>query len=69
MHLLQSQNVKHKIAKKYEAVIKEPVATGSSNIDDLKPLPDSNELPILNPATNPVEEIEIPLTVDALETN
>jgi hypothetical protein len=47
IHLLQSQNVKRRIAKKHMPIQeKEP-----------KPLADSDEL---NPPTNPVEEVEIP---------
>ena len=36
---------------------------GVTDINQLLPIPDDNELPILNPATNPVEEIEIPSSI------
>lgn len=60
INFLQTQNVKHRIAKKYN---KFPTSDGVSNIEDLKPSIDSNELPILNPATSPLQEIDIPTSV------
>jgi hypothetical protein len=66
MHFLQMQNVKHNVVKKYEDVRyedstekKAPDEQGVTDINNLAPLPESNELPPLNPATSPVEEIEI----------
>jgi hypothetical protein len=70
MYFLQMQNTKHDVVKKYEDVRyededptekKAPGEQGVTDINNLAPLPESNELPQLNPATNPVEEIEIPV--------
>jgi len=65
MYFLQMQNTKHTIVKKYEDVKyndekKELNDNGVTDINNLTPLPESNDLPILNPATNPVEDIDIP---------
>ena len=66
------QNTKHDVVKKYEDVKydddeptekKALVEQGVTDINNLVPLPESNELPLLNPATNPVEEIDIPMSI------
>ena len=78
MYFLQLQNVRHNVVKKYEDVNydkemnesleKEKVKVkekeqGVTDISNLIPLEESNELPILNPATSPVEEINIPSSI------
>ena len=70
MYFLQMQNTKHDVVKKYEDVRyeepaekKAPLEQGVTDINNLAPLPESNELPPLNPATSPVEEIDIPMSI------
>lgn len=72
MYVLQRQNMQHNVIKKYETVKidaleketkeeqQEKQEQGVTDITQLSAIPIDNELPILNPATNPVEEIEIP---------